>query len=130
MSRGAGFSLVTLAALLGAAVGGFVASLRSSPPRVPPLRQALSISIPTDRELLDIAVSADASRIAYTAIVDGRSRLYVAVWIDSRPRRCRIRRALDNRSSHRTVKPSGFSRMVGSGPCRWTRKEEPPSSVE
>ena len=77
MSRGAGFGLVTLAALLGAAVGGFVASLRSSPPRVPPSRQALSISISTDRELLDIAVSADASRIAYTAIVDGRSRLYV-----------------------------------------------------
>ncbi len=33
--------------------------------------------MPSDRDLLDVAVSAGARRIAYTAVRDGRSRLYV-----------------------------------------------------
>ena len=77
MSRRAALGLVALAGLLGAAAGGFVASRRPAPPADPAPRQALSIAIPPDRALLDIAVSPDAGRIAYTAITDGRSRLYV-----------------------------------------------------
>ena len=77
MSRRAALALVTLAGLIAAFVGGWAASRRSAPPPEPPGRQALSISIPADRELLDIAVSPAARRIAYTAITDGRSRLYV-----------------------------------------------------
>ena len=77
MSRRAVLVFVALAGLAGAALAGFAASRRPAPPPAPPPRRALSISIPTDRELLDVAVSADASRLAYTAIADGRSRLYV-----------------------------------------------------
>ena len=69
--------LVALSGLAGAVGGAFVTSRRPAPPPEPSPRQALSIAIPADRELLDIAVSPDAGRIAYTAIVDGRSRLYV-----------------------------------------------------
>ena len=77
MSPRAALALVALAGLTGAFLGGFVASRRSGPPPEPPARQAVSITIPADRELLDIAVSPDARRIAYTAIANGRSRLYV-----------------------------------------------------
>lgn len=76
MSRRAALCLVALGALLGAALGGFLGSRPPAPTPEPP-RQALSITVPADRALLDVAVSPDASRIAYTAIVDGRSRLYV-----------------------------------------------------
>lgn len=77
MSRRAALALVALAGLTGAFLGGFTVSRRPGPPPEPPARQALSIVIPADRELLDIAVSPDARRIAYTAIANGRSRLYV-----------------------------------------------------
>lgn len=70
-------ALVALAGLTGAALGGLVASRWPAPPPEPPLRRALSLSIPSDRELLDISVSPDANRIAYTAVENGRSRLYV-----------------------------------------------------
>ena len=67
-----------LAALTGAAIGAGAAwlALREPPPDPPP-RRAVSIQVPSDRDLLDVAVSADARRIAYTAIRDGRARLYV-----------------------------------------------------
>ena len=77
MSRRAALAVVALAGLTGAFLGGFAVSRRPVPPPEPPARQALSIAIPTDRELLDVAVSPDARRIAYTAIASGRSRLYV-----------------------------------------------------
>ena len=76
MSRRAAFCLVVPGALVGA-IGGFLASPQPASPPEPPPRQALSITIPAGRVLLDVAVSPDASRIAYTAIADGRSRLYV-----------------------------------------------------
>ncbi len=67
-----------LAALAGAAVGGGAAwLLLREPPPEPPPRRAVSIRVPADRDLLDVAVSADARRIAYTAIRGGRARLYV-----------------------------------------------------
>ena len=76
MSRRAALGLVALAAVTGAALGA-IAAYRPPAPPAPPPRQALSIPVPPDRELLDIAVSPDASRIAYTAVMNGRSRLYV-----------------------------------------------------
>ena len=77
MSRRVALALVALAGLAGAVLGGLAASLRPGAPPEPAGRQALSIAIPADRELLDIAVSPDARRLAYTAIADGRSRLYL-----------------------------------------------------
>ncbi len=77
MSRRVVLALVVSAGVAGAVLGGLAASLRPASPPEPPRRQALSIAIPAARELLDIAVSPDARRIAYTAIADGRSRLYV-----------------------------------------------------
>ena len=77
MPRRAALGLVALAGLAGAALGGVVASYRPAPAPDPPPRRALSIRIPSDRELLDVAVSPDAGRIAYTAVTEGRSRLYV-----------------------------------------------------
>ena len=77
MSRRAALALVVLAGLTGAFLGGFVVSRRPAPPPEPPGRQALSIPIPAGRELLDVVVSPDARHIAYTAVADGRSRLYL-----------------------------------------------------
>ena len=68
----------TLAALSGAALGAGAAwLLLREPLPEPPPRRAVSIAVPSDRDLLDVAVSADGRRIAYTAIRDGRARLYV-----------------------------------------------------
>ncbi len=47
------------------------------PPAPPAARRALSVLVPDDLELLDIAISPDGQRLAYTAIRDGRARLYV-----------------------------------------------------
>ena len=47
------------------------------PPALPAARRALSVLVPDDLELLDIAISPDGQRLAYTAIRDGRARLYV-----------------------------------------------------
>ncbi len=77
MSRRAALTFVALAGLTGALAGGFAASRRPGPPPEPRGRQAVSIAIPADRELLDIAVSPDGRRIAYAAIAGGRSRLYM-----------------------------------------------------
>lgn len=77
MPRPAVVGLVTLAALGGASLGGFVALRLPDPPPDPPPREALTITVPPGRELLDLAVSRDAGRIAYTAVENGRSRLYL-----------------------------------------------------
>ena len=78
MSGRTSLAPVTLAALAGAAIGGgAVWLLLRQPPPDPPPRQAVAIQIPVDRDLLDVAVSADGRRIAYTAIQDGRAHLYV-----------------------------------------------------
>lgn len=77
MSRRAVLALAAAAGLAGALLGGLAASRRDAPPPEPAARQALSIAIPEDRALLDLAVSPDGRRIAYTAVADGRSRLYV-----------------------------------------------------
>ena len=77
MSRRAALVLAAAAGLTGAVLGGLAVSRRPAPPREPPARQALSMAIPGDRHLLDLAVSPDGRRIAYTAVADGRSRLYV-----------------------------------------------------
>ena len=77
MSRRTVPALVALVGLAGAAIGGFAASHWPAPPPDPPPRQALSITIPHGRELLDVTVSSDARRIAYTAIAGGRTRLFV-----------------------------------------------------
>ncbi len=67
-----------LAALTGAAIGAGAAwLLLREPPPPPPPRQAVSIRVSPDLDLLDVAISGDGRRIAYTAIRDGRSRLYV-----------------------------------------------------
>lgn len=77
MARRTVVGLVATAGLAGALLGGFVALHRAGPPPEPPPRQALSIAIPPHHALLDIAISPDGRRIAYTAVVDGRSRLYL-----------------------------------------------------
>ena len=78
MARRTVLATTTLAALTGAAIGGGVVwLLLREPPPEPPPRRAVSIRIPSDHDLLDVAVSADARRIAYTAIRDGRARLHV-----------------------------------------------------
>ena len=78
MSRRAVLALLALAAAAGAAIGAIAgAGFRRDPPAEPPPRRAVSIRVPSEVELLDVAVSADATRAAYTAIEDGRTRLYV-----------------------------------------------------
>ena len=78
MARRNVLATATLAALAGAAVGGGATwLLLREPPPGPPPRHAVSVAVPSDRDLLDVAVSADARRIAYTAVHDGRARLYV-----------------------------------------------------
>ncbi len=78
MARRTLLASTALAALAGAAIGGGAVwlRLREPPPEAPP-RRAVSIRVPADRDLLDVALSADARRIAYTAIREGRARLYV-----------------------------------------------------
>ncbi|MYD88515.1 MAG: hypothetical protein F4137_16640 [Acidobacteria bacterium] len=76
MPRRAALGLMALAGLAGAALGGLATSRHLAPRPEPPARQALSITIPPGRELLDVAVSPDARRIAYTAVAGGRTRLY------------------------------------------------------
>lgn len=77
MPRRTVLSLVVLATVIGAGVGGLSVALWPATQPVPPPGRAASLYVPATHELLDIAVSADASLVAYTAIVDGRSRLYV-----------------------------------------------------
>lgn len=77
MSRRAVAGLVVVAGLAGAAIGALtITGFRNDSPAPPP-RRAASIRIPADMDLLDIAVSPAATRIAYTAVRDGRSRLYI-----------------------------------------------------
>ena len=67
-----------LAALIGAALGAGAAwLLLREPASEPAPRRAVSIRIPAGRDLLDVAVSPAGRRIAYTAVEDGRARLYV-----------------------------------------------------
>ena len=71
-------TLVTsLTFVLGLIVGGLAIALRSAPPPQTRTSHALSLHIPEDRQLLDIAISPDSSLLAYTAITDGRTRLYL-----------------------------------------------------
>lgn len=78
VTRRAGVTTAILAALAGAAFGGGAAwMLLREPPPGPPPRRAVSIDVPPGRDLLDVAVSPDGRRIAYTAIEEGRARLYV-----------------------------------------------------
>ncbi len=77
MSRRTVLALVALGGLAGAALGGFGASRWPAPAAEPARRQALSVAIPPDRVLLDVAVSPDARRIAYTAVAEGRTRLFI-----------------------------------------------------
>ncbi len=72
------------ALLIGGLVGfaGLAAMLAwwraaDNPPAPPAARRALSVLVPDDLELLDIAVSPDGQQLAYTAIREGRARLYV-----------------------------------------------------
>ena len=78
MARRTVLASAAFAALTGAAIGaGAPWLLLREPPPQPPRRRAVSIRVPADRDLLDVAISGDGRRIAYTAIRDGRSRLYV-----------------------------------------------------
>jgi hypothetical protein len=66
-------TLVTsLIFVLGLIVGGLAIALWSKPPPQTRTSHALSLHIPEDRQLLDIAISPDSSLLAYTAITDGR----------------------------------------------------------
>ena len=76
MTRGA-VGVACLTALAGAATGWFGAALRPAPPPEAAPRRALSLALPADRTVLDIAIAPDASRIAYTAVVDGRTHLHL-----------------------------------------------------
>lgn len=62
-------------ALLAASLAWWIAD--DDPPASPVARRALSVLVPADLELLDVAVSPDGERLAYTAVRDGRSRLFV-----------------------------------------------------
>ena len=78
MARRTLLATATLAGLAGAAIGGGALwLLLREPPPAPPPPRAVSIQVPSDRDLLDVAVSADARRIAYTAVRGGRAGLYV-----------------------------------------------------
>ena len=77
MSRRTTLALVSLAAVIGAIGGWAVARLLPNPPPPRPPTRALSFVVPAERDLLDIAVTADATRLAYTAVEDGRIHLFV-----------------------------------------------------
>lgn len=62
-------------ALLAASLAWWIAG--DDPSASPTARRALSVLVPDDLELLDVAVSPDGQRLAYTAVRDGRSRLFV-----------------------------------------------------
>lgn len=70
---------VVLVALVAAASGGAVATLvvRTPPAPISSPRRALSLDLPYGHAALDLAVSPDATRLAYTAVMDGRARLFV-----------------------------------------------------
>ena len=61
-------------AVLAAGLGWWLAD--EDPPAPPAPQRALSVLVQPDLELLDIAVSSDGQQLAYTALRDGRSRLY------------------------------------------------------
>ena len=62
---------------LGLIVGGLTIALWPAPPLLTPASHALSFRVPDDRQLLDLAISPDNSLLAYTAITDGRTRLFL-----------------------------------------------------
>ena len=77
MTRRAQLLRLLPALVLGGALGGlFVAFWPKAPaPPLPP--RAVSLQIPQEQELLDFTVSSDGTQIAYTAIVDGQTNLYL-----------------------------------------------------
>ena len=74
-----GPAVAILGALAGAAVTAGLAwwLAAEDPPAPEPPRRALSVLVQHDLGLLDIAVSPDGQQLAYTALRDGRSRLYI-----------------------------------------------------
>lgn len=62
-------------AVLAAGLGWWLAE--DDPTSPPAARRALSVLAPDELELLDIAVSPDGQQLAFTAIRDGRARLFV-----------------------------------------------------
>ena len=66
--------LVTVA--VGAAIGGISVALWPANLELAPPTRAVSLQLPSDHELLDLAIAPDASQIVYTAIANGRTDLY------------------------------------------------------
>ena len=69
--------VIGLTFTLGLIVGGLAIVLWPAPPPLTPTSHALSFRVPDDRQILDIAISPDHSLLAYTAIADGRTRLFL-----------------------------------------------------
>ncbi len=62
---------------LGLIVGGLAVALWPASLPDTPVGHALSLQVTEDRQLLDIAISPDHSLLAYTAITDGLTRLFL-----------------------------------------------------
>ena len=69
--------VIGLTFVIGLIVGGLAIAVWPAPPLSTPAGHALSLRVPKNRQLLDIAISPDHSLLAYTAITDGRTRLFL-----------------------------------------------------
>jgi len=69
--------VIGLTFVLGLIVGGLAIAVWPALPLSTPTGHALSLRVPENRHLLDIAISPDHSLLAYTAITDGRTRLFL-----------------------------------------------------
>ena len=76
MRRRTRSATAAISVVIGIALGATVPALWPSPALPLPGRQNVSVTVPNNHHLLDVAISRDSSTVIYSAIVDSRKQLF------------------------------------------------------
>ena len=77
MRRPTFFATAAVSVVIGIAIGAAVTALWPSPALRLPDMQNVSVTVPSNHHLLDVAISRDSSTVIYSAIVDSRKQLFL-----------------------------------------------------